>query len=40
MLEVIDRSDKARRFAYCVVILAFIFGIVWALPALITAIRG
>ena len=39
MLEIIDRSKKARQFAYCVVILAFIFGMVWALHELINAIR-
>ncbi|MEZ7766225.1 hypothetical protein O3795_02035 [Haemophilus parahaemolyticus] len=39
MLEIIDRSKKARQFAYCVVILAFILGMVWALPELINAIR-
>ena len=39
MLEIIDRSEKARKFAYCVVILAFIFGMVWALPEFIIAIR-
>ena len=39
MLEIIDRSEKARKFAYCVVILAFVFGMAWALPSIITAIR-
>ena len=39
MLEIIDRLRKATQFAYCVVILAFILGMVWALPELINAIR-
>ena len=39
ILEIIDRSEKARKFAYCVIILAFIFAMAWVSPAIITAIR-
>ncbi|MDG6449032.1 hypothetical protein [Glaesserella parasuis] len=40
MLEVISKDATARRFAYIVVILSFIFGMAWVLPNLINAIRG
>ncbi|WP_256856248.1 MULTISPECIES: hypothetical protein [Rodentibacter] len=39
MLEVISKDPIARRFAYVVVTLSFIFGMVWVLPNLINAIR-
>lgn len=39
MLEVIEKSAKARRFAYVVVILSFIFGMSWVLPNLILALK-
>lgn len=39
MLEVISKDATARRFAYVVVILSFIFGMAWVLPNLINAIR-
>ena len=32
MLEVIDKSKKARQFAYTFLILAFIFGMGWIMP--------
>ncbi|MEH8076941.1 hypothetical protein [Gallibacterium anatis] len=38
MLEVIDKSEKARTFAYVVVILGFIFAMSWLTPNLLAAI--
>lgn len=38
MLEVIDKSDKARTFAYVVLILGFIFAMSWLTPNLLAAI--
>lgn len=38
MLEVIDRSDKARKFAYFALILAFVFAMSWIAPNLLKAI--
>ncbi|MFU2060071.1 hypothetical protein ACLSZY_10795 [Avibacterium volantium] len=38
MIEVIDKSDKARTFAYVVLILGFIFAMSWLVPNLLTSI--
>lgn len=38
MLEVIERSDKARRFAYFALVLGFIFAMSWLAPELLKAI--
>lgn len=38
MLEMIDKSDKARKFAYVVLILFFIFSMAWISPNLLKAI--
>lgn len=38
MLEVIGRSDKARRFAYFALVLGFIFAMSWLAPDLLKAI--
>lgn len=38
MLEVIEKSDKARKFAYFVLVLGFIFAMSWLAPDLLKAI--
>lgn len=38
MLEVIEHSDKARRFAYLALFLGFILAMVWVLPNFLNAL--
>ncbi|MDG6449294.1 hypothetical protein Q7469_12415 [Glaesserella parasuis] len=38
MLEVIDKSDKARKFAYVVLFLGFILGTYWLAPNFLKAV--
>ena len=40
MLEIIGTNDKARKFAYLFILLTFAFGMTWALPDLINALKG
>ncbi|MGC7561328.1 hypothetical protein [Pasteurella sp. PK-2025] len=38
MLEIIDKSDKARKFAYFVLFLGFVLGTYWLSPDFLKAL--
>lgn len=40
MLELIDKSDKVRRFAYWLMTTMIAVAFIWRLPEILSAIKG